>query len=133
MEELIGYCSPKRQILMFSATFPITVKSFKDKHIDNPYEVNLMEDLTLKGVSQFYAFVEERQKVHCLNTLFSKVLFAVRVHCSRFTVRCPRSLFAPALPHRPQRYRRLMLSINTRVLLMQCTGEKVGVTGLFFF
>ena len=22
---------------------------------------------------QFYAFVEERQKVHCLNTLFSKV------------------------------------------------------------
>ena len=73
MEELIGFCSPRRQILMFSATFPITVKSFKDKHIDNPYEVNLMEDLTLKGVTQFYAFVEERQKVHCLNTLFSKV------------------------------------------------------------
>ena len=22
---------------------------------------------------QYYAFVEERQKVHCLNTLFSKV------------------------------------------------------------
>jgi ATP-dependent RNA helicase DDX6/DHH1 len=97
MEELIGYCSPKRQILMFSATFPITVKSFKDKHIDNPYEVNLMEDLTLKGVSQFYAFVEERQKVHCLNTLFSKVLFAVR--CS-----------LPLL----QRNRRKMRSYKTR-------------------
>lgn len=32
-----------------------------------------MDELTLKGVSQFYAFVEERQKVHCLNTLFSKL------------------------------------------------------------
>ena len=43
------------------------------KHIDNPYEINLMEELTLKGVTQYYAFVQERQKVHCLNTLFSKV------------------------------------------------------------
>ena len=32
-----------------------------------------MEELTLKGVTQFYAFVEERQKVHCLNTLFAKL------------------------------------------------------------
>ena len=38
-----------------------------------PYEINLMEELTLKGVTQYYAFVEERQKVHCLNTLFSKL------------------------------------------------------------
>ena len=39
----------------------------------SPYEINLMEELTLRGVTQYYAFVEERQKVHCLNTLFSKV------------------------------------------------------------
>merc|ERR1711979_94786 len=32
-----------------------------------------MDELTLKGVTQFYAYVEERQKVHCLNTLFSKL------------------------------------------------------------
>jgi len=38
-----------------------------------PFEVNLMDELTLKGVTQYYAYVEERQKVHCLNTLFSKV------------------------------------------------------------
>lgn len=38
-----------------------------------PHEINLMEELTLKGVTQYYAYVEERQKVHCLNTLFSKV------------------------------------------------------------
>ena len=39
----------------------------------SPYEINLMDELTLRGVTQYYAYVEERQKVHCLNTLFSKV------------------------------------------------------------
>jgi len=34
-----------------------------------------MEELTLKGVTQYYAFVQEKQKVHCLNTLFSKVSY----------------------------------------------------------
>jgi len=36
-----------------------------------------MDELTLKGVTQYYAFVQERQKVHCLNTLFSKVCYYV--------------------------------------------------------
>lgn len=45
-----------------------------EKHLRDPYEINLMEELTLKGVTQYYAFVQERQKVHCLNTLFSKVI-----------------------------------------------------------
>ena len=58
---------------MFSATFPVTVKDFKDRYLQKPYVINLMDELTLKGITQFYAFVEERQKVHCLNTLFSKV------------------------------------------------------------
>jgi len=73
LERLINFSAPNRQICLFSATFPVTVKSFKDKFIPNPYEINLMDDLTLKGITQFYAFVQERQKVHCLNTLFSKL------------------------------------------------------------
>mmetsp|Transcript_34351 Transcript_34351/g.77629 ORF Transcript_34351/g.77629 Transcript_34351/m.77629 type:complete len:408 (-) Transcript_34351:462-1685(-) len=73
LEQLINQTAPNRQICLFSATFPVHVKSFKDKFITNPYEVNLMDDLTLKGITQFYAFVKERQKVHCLNTLFSKL------------------------------------------------------------
>jgi ATP-dependent RNA helicase DDX6/DHH1 len=39
----------------------------------SPYEINLMDELTLRGITQYYAFVEEKQKVHCLNTLFSKL------------------------------------------------------------
>jgi len=46
--------------------------------MNKPHEINLMDELTLLGVTQYYAFVEERQKVHCLNTLFSKVRFSYR-------------------------------------------------------
>jgi len=35
--------------------------------------VNVMEELTLKGVTQYYAFIDEKHKVHCLNTLFGKL------------------------------------------------------------
>ncbi|KAK1336416.1 hypothetical protein QTO34_004223 [Cnephaeus nilssonii] len=44
----------------------------ENSHLQKPYEINLMEELTLKGVTQYYAYVTERQKVHCLNTLFSR-------------------------------------------------------------
>jgi len=73
IEQLIQFLPGTRQILMFSATFPVTVKDFKDRYLRKPYVINLMDELTLKGITQYYAFVEERQKVHCLNTLFSKV------------------------------------------------------------
>ncbi|KAJ7158267.1 eukaryotic translation initiation factor 4A-like protein [Mycena crocata] len=73
MEQLLSYLPTERQVMLFSATFPMIVKDFKDKHMDSPYEINLMDELTLRGVTQYYAYVEERQKVHCLNTLFSKL------------------------------------------------------------
>ncbi|KAG0136036.1 P-loop containing nucleoside triphosphate hydrolase protein [Tuber indicum] len=73
IEQLLAYFPIDRQIMLFSATFPLVVKSFMDKHLNKPYEINLMDELTLRGVTQYYAFVEEKQKVHCLNTLFSKL------------------------------------------------------------
>ncbi|KAH9177736.1 DEAD-domain-containing protein [Lactarius sanguifluus] len=73
MEQLLSYLPKTRQVMLFSATFPLIVKDFKDKHMNAPHEINLMDELTLRGVTQYYAYVEERQKVHCLNTLFSKL------------------------------------------------------------
>ena len=73
LDHVISRLPHARQILLYSATFPLTVKQFMEKHLRDPYEINLMEELTLKGVTQYYAFVQERQKVHCLNTLFSKL------------------------------------------------------------
>jgi ATP-dependent RNA helicase DDX6/DHH1 len=72
-EMLREYLPKKRQVLLFSATFPVSVKEFRDRWVPEPYEINLMDELTLKGVTQYYAYVEERQKLHCLHTLFSKL------------------------------------------------------------
>ncbi|CAR30084.1 DExD/H-box ATP-dependent RNA helicase DHH1 [Lachancea thermotolerans CBS 6340] len=73
IEQILTFLPPVHQSLLFSATFPLTVKEFMVKHLHKPYEINLMDELTLKGITQYYAFVEERQKLHCLNTLFSKL------------------------------------------------------------
>jgi ATP-dependent RNA helicase DDX6/DHH1 len=73
IEKLLHFHPKDRQVMLFSATFPISVKDFSDKNMTDPYEINLMDELTLRGITQYYAFVEEKQKVHCLNTLFSKL------------------------------------------------------------
>ncbi|KAI0148984.1 ATP-dependent RNA helicase DHH1 [Pestalotiopsis sp. NC0098] len=73
IEQLLRFHPKDRQVMLFSATFPVSVKDFSDKNMVTPYEINLMDELTLRGITQYYAFVEEKQKVHCLNTLFSKL------------------------------------------------------------
>jgi ATP-dependent RNA helicase DDX6/DHH1 len=35
--------------------------------------IRLSDEFTLKGLTQYYAYLEEREKLHCLNTLFSKL------------------------------------------------------------
>lgn len=73
LEEILTYLPANRQILLYSATFPISVQKFMSRYLQKPYEINLMDELTLKGITQYYAYVNERQKVHCLNTLFSRL------------------------------------------------------------
>ena len=51
----------------------MTILDFKNRSMAHAHEINLMEELTPTGVSHYYALVEERQKVHCLNTLFSNL------------------------------------------------------------
>ncbi|CAF3839323.1 unnamed protein product [Rotaria magnacalcarata] len=49
LDELL-YVMPKdRQVMLFSATFPLTVDDFIKKHMKQAYEINLMDELTLKG------------------------------------------------------------------------------------
>eukprot|EP00916_Digyalum_oweni_P015286 GHVL01024990.1.p1 GENE.GHVL01024990.1~~GHVL01024990.1.p1 ORF type:complete len:411 (+),score=38.58 GHVL01024990.1:47-1279(+) len=73
IQRLLKFLPQQRQILLFSATFPASVQQFRNKMMKEACEINLMEELTLTGITQYYAFVEERQKVHCLNTLFSRL------------------------------------------------------------
>ncbi|CAF4608040.1 unnamed protein product, partial [Didymodactylos carnosus] len=72
-EQLFQYIPAERQVLLYSATFPVSIDQFVQHYMRNPYEINLMNELTLQGITQYYAFVQEKQKIHCLNTLFSKL------------------------------------------------------------
>ncbi|VDM19476.1 unnamed protein product [Hydatigera taeniaeformis] len=73
VEKLLEKVDKNRQLLVYSATYPVVVQSFISKHLKNPFEINLMERLTLRGITEYYAYVQEKYKVHCLNTLFSKL------------------------------------------------------------
>jgi len=74
-----------RQLLLYSATFPGSIEQFVASHMPPAIKdgdsgsggqtvyLNLMSDLTLRGITQFYAYVKEAQKVHCLFTLIKKL------------------------------------------------------------
>ena len=51
IEEILSYLKKDRQIMLFSATFPTSVKEFKDKHMQDCKTVNMMDELTLKGIT----------------------------------------------------------------------------------
>ncbi len=70
--KIMSFLPKNRQILLFSATYPQSVSSFIQR-FPHMTKVNLMSNLTLKGVTSFYAFLEEREKVSCLKVLFSKL------------------------------------------------------------
>lgn len=73
VKKLLSILPKKRQIMLLSATFPESVRDFQLRYMPETKTINLMEELTLKGVTQYYAFVEERQKLHCLRTLFNNL------------------------------------------------------------
>ncbi|KAG9394992.1 DEAD/DEAH box helicase [Carpediemonas membranifera] len=73
VEAVISALPAQRQILLFSATFPKLVQKFSQQYMPGAHEISLMNELTLKGITQYYAFVDERQKLQCLNTLFAQL------------------------------------------------------------
>ncbi|KAI5171566.1 ATP-dependent RNA helicase DDX6/DHH1 [Nematocida sp. LUAm3] len=62
-----------RQIEMYSATFPSAVQEYIDRYMSNPVRINLMKELTLSGVKQYYVYVNPADKLHCLKTLLTKI------------------------------------------------------------
>lgn len=61
------------QIMLFSATYPVEIKTFQEKYLPKAQFIRLNDELTLKGLTQYYAYLEEKEKLHCLNTLFNKL------------------------------------------------------------
>ncbi|AAF24010.1 RNA helicase (nucleomorph) [Guillardia theta] len=61
------------QIMLFSATFPYHIQNIKKMYMNNPIEVNLMNELVLEKISQFYAYTSENKKIQCIKNILSKV------------------------------------------------------------
>ncbi|KAI0513911.1 hypothetical protein KFK09_009943 [Dendrobium nobile] len=79
IEQLIHFLPENRQILLFSATFPVTVKDFKDRYLRKPYIINLMDELTLKGITQYYAFLQINQSIIFCNSVNRVELLAKKI------------------------------------------------------
>ncbi|KAK1350011.1 putative ATP-dependent RNA helicase ddx6 [Hamiltosporidium tvaerminnensis] len=75
LDKIIKFLPVDRQILLYSATFPSSVCEFVNSYMNKPLHLNLMKELTLKGVHQFYACVEPKNKLFCLKTLLKQLNF----------------------------------------------------------
>ena len=73
VENIITKLPYQRQIMLFSATFPSDVRKFQEKYMPNSVMKNLMKELTLLGITQYYTYIEEKLKLNCLHTLFQKL------------------------------------------------------------
>lgn len=47
-------------MLMYSATFPLRIRSFKEKFMPTAEVVNLMDELMLIGMTHYYMLVDEK-------------------------------------------------------------------------
>lgn len=63
------------QKLLFSATFPASVSSFIHAYMnkENLREINLMEDLALKGLTQYYVYLDEKDKIRSIHALLRRL------------------------------------------------------------
>lgn len=74
IEEIISYLKKKCSLYMYSATFPIRIKSFKQKFMPEAQVVNLMDELMLIGLTHYYIFVEEEEKLQYLYKIYSELI-----------------------------------------------------------
>lgn len=70
--EIFRYLNDNVQVALFSATMPEEILTLTDKFLRNPVRITLKaEDVTLKGIKQFYIAVStDQEKFDCLKDLY---------------------------------------------------------------
>lgn len=74
VEEIVNHLSPKCSLLMYSATFPVRIRSFKEKFMPRAEVINLMDELMLIGLTHYYMLVDEREKMRAIFMLYSSLI-----------------------------------------------------------
>jgi len=73
MNKILTALPPTKQVLLFSATFPASIKNFSDHLKPAPKTINVMDELTLKGISEYYMYIKEEYKVMALTATLSSL------------------------------------------------------------
>lgn len=74
VEDIVNYLNPKCALLMYSATFPLRIKSFKEKFMPKAEVINLMDELMLIGLTHYYMLVDEREKMRAIYKIYSSLI-----------------------------------------------------------
>lgn len=65
--------SEDARIELYSATFPCNIYDYIHIYMRDTVKINLMEELTLRRIEHYYAYVKPTDKLHCLKTLIGKL------------------------------------------------------------
>lgn len=67
--KMLNILPSKRQICLYSATFPVSTKSFMNMNMNSPKLIRVSEEYTLYNISLFFAKVTNATKLPCLKSL----------------------------------------------------------------
>ena len=74
VEDIVSRLPPRASLLMYSATFPLRIRSFKEKYMPRAEVVNLMDELMLLGLTHYYMLVDEREKMRAIFKVYSSLI-----------------------------------------------------------
>jgi len=70
IRNILALTKPQTQIMMVSATFKSDVANAIQEFVPQPEFINLMPEIALKGITNYYCHVQECDKIRALNTMF---------------------------------------------------------------
>lgn len=70
---LLGLVPRRRQMMLYSATFPLFIAGFVKTHMYRLQCINLMDELVPVDVRQLYTHVQPSEKLLCLKTLLLRL------------------------------------------------------------
>lgn len=73
IERILSECPKDSQKILLSATYHEEISSHVSRLVENPHFVNVMDNLTLKGIKTYYCYIEEKKKLQALVKLYSRM------------------------------------------------------------
>lgn len=69
VHNLLCIVPKKRQMCLYSATFPTSIRSFVEMKMNNPRLIKISSEYTLGNISQFFIKINKETKLPCLKSI----------------------------------------------------------------